>query len=53
MLSKITMISFEELKFVTPRLALYTALVYATIRVAGVVTDQASRLMGLDPHSRS
>ncbi len=48
MLSKLAMISFEELKFMAPRIALYTALAYGTIRVAGMVADQVSRLTGLE-----
>lgn len=48
MLSKLAMISFEELKFMAPRVALYTAVAYMTIRGVRVAADQVSRLMGLD-----
>jgi len=50
MLSKLAMISFEELKFVTPRIALYTGIVYLTIRGVRMGVDQVSRLMGLENH---
>jgi hypothetical protein len=52
MLTRFAMISFEELKFVAPRVALYTAVAYATIRAVGFVTSQATRLAGLDNNNR-
>ncbi len=48
MLSRLTTITFQELRFVLPRLALYTSLVYATIRTSRAVANQASRLLGLE-----
>jgi hypothetical protein len=48
MLSKLAMISFEEMKFMAPRIAMYTAIAYVTIRGVRVAADQVSRLMGLD-----
>lgn len=48
MLSRLAMISFEEMKFMAPRIAMYTAIAYVTIRGVRVAADQVSRLMGLD-----
>jgi hypothetical protein len=52
MLSKLAMISFEELKFVTPRIFLYAGVAYAATRLVKVGMDQASRLLGLENNTR-
>lgn len=48
MFSKLALISLEEFKFMSARVVAYTAIAYATVRVVGFATDQASRLLGLN-----
>jgi len=39
--------SLEELKFITPRVALYVGVAYVTIRGVKLAVNSASRLLGL------
>ena len=48
MFSKLALISLEEMKFMSSRVVVYTAVAYLTVRAVGFATDQASRLLGLD-----
>jgi len=54
MLSKFSrMISVEELRFLAPRVALYTMIGYATVRTVSFVSRQVSRWTGFENDSRS
>lgn len=41
-------VSLQELKVIGGRVALYTAVAYATIRAAGFAINQASRWVGIE-----